>query len=410
MQAPKSNIAWRLLLFLIFLRPFICQRCSPPFDIYYCLIFLFCASLWLILSPKTSFKNPLNYPILLFLIAIGLSTSFSINSRLSLSEIYKFITYLVAFYLMIQVTPKQKKQVLATFVSAAFLLSLYGIYQFFWGFQNILDYLSQIEPYPYAEEFLARKRVFASFLSPDMFAGYLIMMLPLATGFFLDNLIKKNRSLWILSGLSIAFMLIALLLTKSLGAWISLFVAFLVFSVLLFVRHPLLRPKILLAAAITCIIIMSMLAGIFITRTEQFLDFNNPQNSIIQRLYFWKAGVEIIKDFPFTGVGLGNFGLIYPKYKSPEAFQTHFAHNSYLQIWAEMGILGILAWLWLILGSFRAGLRNLKVEHGRSYLTIGLIAASAAFLAHNLIDFAFFIPEVAFHWWVILGLISVLRR
>jgi len=316
---------------------------------------------------------------------------------------------------MTQTTQKRKKQLLVALISAACLLSLYGIYQFFWGFQNILDYLSQREPYPYAEDFLARKRVFATFFSPDMFAGYLIMIMPLAAGLLLEVAEKRqalslraqlrNLILCLLIGLALIAMFISLLLTKSIGAGFSLFVAFLVFSILLFIQCPQLRRKILLATAIVCIVIISMLAGMLIIRADSFLDLSNPQNSLIQRLFFWKAGVEIIKDFPFTGVGLGNFGLIYPKYRSPRAIETHFAHNSYLQIWAEMGILGLLAWLWLILGFFRAGLRNLKVEYGQNYLTIGLIAASAAFLVHNLIDFSFFIPEVAFHWWVILGLI-----
>ncbi|MBZ9577916.1 O-antigen ligase family protein [Patescibacteria group bacterium] len=318
---------------------------------------------------------------------------------------------------MFSISPGQKREVLIALIGAGSLLSLYAIYQFFWGFQNILDYLSQAEPYLYAEEFLARKRVFATFLSPDMFAGYLIMILPLAAGLLLELAEKRqflslrpraksrgNLILCLLAGLSVAFMLIALLLTKSAGAWIGLFVAFLVFSVLLFVyRPPFLRRKVLLGAVITCIVIISILTGIFLIRTEQFFDFSNPQNSIIQRAYFWKAAVKIIKDFPFTGVGPGSFGLIYPKYKSPEAFQTHFAHNSYLQVWAEMGILGFLAWLWLILRSFQVGLRKLKVSKGQGYLTISLLAASSAFLAHNLIDFDFFIPEAAFHWWVIVG-------
>ena len=44
---------------------------------------------------------------------------------------------------MAQTTSGQKRQVLVTLIASGCLLSLYGIYQFFWGFQNILDYLSQ---------------------------------------------------------------------------------------------------------------------------------------------------------------------------------------------------------------------------------------------------------------------------
>ena len=406
MQTSKSNVVWSCLLSLIFLRPFIGQRCYPTLDIYYSLVFLFCALLWIIFRAKTSFKSQLNYPLLLFLIALFISTLFSINLRSSLKEAYKFAPYLAAFYLMLSISPEQKRKLLIVLVGAGSLLSLYAIYQFFWGFQNILDCLSQTEPYPYAEEFVARKRVFTTFFSPDMFAGYLIMMLPLAVGLFLDSLLKKNRFLWILTGLSISFMFISLLLTKSIGGWISLFIAFLVFSVLLFVHHPHLRRKIVWIAAVASIFIVAILAGILIIRADYSAEFASPQNSLIQRLYFWRSATKMIRDFPLAGVGPGNFGLIYPEYKSPQAIETHFAHNSYLQIWAEMGILGIAGWLWLILRSFQAGVRKLKVQERPDYLTVGLIAASSAFLTHNFIDFGFFIPEVAFHWWVISGLIA----
>ena len=126
----------------------------------------------------------------------------------------------------------------------------------------------------------------------------------------------------------------------------------------------------------------------------------------MQRFLFWKSAVKIIKDFPITGVGLGNFGLMHHQYKSPQAIEAYFAHNSYLQVGAEMGVLGLLAWIWILIKSFKAGLNKLKVLRGKNYLIIALISASTAFLAHNFIDFDFFVPEVAFHWWAILGLLN----
>ncbi len=407
MQTNKSNIALGLVLFLMFLRPFICQRCYPDGDIYYSLIFLSaCAWYCLIRRPRVSWKSRLNYPLLFFVTAVVISTLFSLNIRVSLKEIYKFIPYLAAYYLMGRISPLQRREVLIVLVAAGFLLSLYAIYQFFWGFQKVLDYLGPAEVHAYAREFLSRKRVFATFLSPNMFAGYLIMLLPLGVGLFFDGLIKKKPLFCLSTGCSILLMFTALVLSKSIGAWLSLLVIFLVFSALLCVYFPIFRPKVILSAVFICIIIISILAGILIIRADSLLDFSDLQNPIAQRLYFWRSTVKIIKDFPFAGVGPGNFGSIYRNYKMPPAVKTQFAHNSYLQLWAETGILGIAAWLWLSIASLRLGLRKLTTLKSQGYLMVSLLAASSAFLIHNLIDFDFFLPEVALHWWVILGLIA----
>ena len=108
---------------------------------------------------------------------------------------------------------------------------------------------------------------------------------------------------------------------------------------------------------------------------------------------------------------------------------SRYAHNSYLQIWPEMGLLGLFSFDWLICGVFRLWFRNFTeslyknqaaclftpLEAGRrrcptaAYGSLPLtgFTASAVFLLHNFLDFTFFLPEVAFIWWVILGLITV---
>lgn len=78
--------------------------------------------------------------------------------------------------------------------------------------------------------------------------------------------------------------------------------------------------------------------------------------------------MEIIKDFPLKGIGLGNLGNIYPKYKELIVNETRFAHNIFLQAWAETGILGIISILLLILAFMQT---SFKAE--RSFINIGLI-------------------------------------
>ena len=113
----------------------------------------------------------------------------------------------------------------------------------------------------------------------------------------------------------------------------------------------------------------------------------------------------MIKAHPIKGVGIGNFGKFYSIYIMPGANQTNFSHNSYLQLWAETGILGLGAFLWIVFTFFRIGFRGLE-NSGVKGIQIGSISAGIAFLTHNIIDYDFFVPEVAFHWWIILGLLE----
>jgi O-antigen ligase len=113
------------------------------------------------------------------------------------------------------------------------------------------------------------------------------------------------------------------------------------------------------------------------------------------RLNYWKETWEIIKIHPLIGAGLGNFNLVYSRY----------AHNSYLQFFAETGMLGIAGLLWLVYAVFIYGLKRSFKDNKNDCLTLWLLLAGSVFLLDNLTSFSFFLPEVSLIWWVILGCI-----
>ena len=134
---------------------------------------------------------------------------------------------------------------------------------------------------------------------------------------------------------------------------------------------------------------------VLISRSSTQKLHTQPLFSAIMRLGYWRNTLSIIKLHPWAGVGLGNFNLMYSRY----------THNSYLQLWAETGILGLISFFWLIIAIFKSGLGALK-ESGRKKMFACLITASSIFLLHNLVDFTFFLPEVSLIWWVIFGLLA----
>ncbi|MEI7750664.1 MAG: hypothetical protein WCJ71_01120, partial [Candidatus Omnitrophota bacterium] len=89
-------------------------------------------------------------------------------------------------------------------------------------------------------------------------------------------------------------------------------------------------------------------------------------------------------------VGFGNFDLTGSRY----------AHNSFLQLWAEAGLINIASFLWLIVLVLKNSWRS-----SESKLKAGLFGGVCVFLVHNLMDFSFFLPAVSFIWWIMLGLL-----
>tara|TARA_Y100000031_G_C8210593_1_gene380716 strand:+ start:29 stop:1273 length:1245 start_codon:yes stop_codon:yes gene_type:complete len=382
------------LLSLIFIRPFLSGLAYPLLEIYYqnCVILLAILSLFSYINHceqgKIVFMR-FSYalPILLFLSAYILSSIFSINPQNSIKETIKFISYVSIFYLVLQSGDKQKQSLVKVVILAGLLISIYAIYQYFWGYQHTLLYLKKIQSSflltsSYARDILVAKRAIGTFPSPNLLGGYLTIILFLTLHRF-----QRSRAYIILP---ITF---ALLLTKSLGAAISLILTLILAS--FFFYNSLKKRKLLLIALSIFIII----ALIFITlsRWDRIIDLDNPQNSISQRLLYWKTASGIIKEHPVFGVGPGNFQDVFLQYKQGTGTDSRYAHNIFLHMWSETGILGVSGILYLII----IFLKKCAIKYEYRFISLGVIA----FLLHNLIDNSYFIPQTGIFFWIMIAIV-----
>jgi len=145
-----------------------------------------------------------------------------------------------------------------------------------------------------------------------------------------------------------------------------------------------------------------------------------------QRVLIWKDTVRMILDRPLLGVGVGNFAYTLPKYASRESAESlarmrtaagmdlavYQAHNGYLEVLAETGVLGLAAFLWMfyaVCGMFYRLLRRYARGEADA-LAVGLAAAAAATLVHALFSLNFQNPASASHFWVATGLAAILER
>lgn len=144
-------------------------------------------------------------------------------------------------------------------------------------------------------------------------------------------------------------------------------------------------------------------------------------DSTRQRVLLWEDTFRLIVDRPILGVGTGNFAFNIQKYLSPQSIELksrmeaksgseHMifrAHNDYLEVWAEAGLLGIAVFLVLLAQILKsvAGLLIAYVRGQEEPLVIGLGAAVLATLAHAVFSSNFQNPASAIVFWVVVGFV-----
>ncbi len=202
-----------ILLALIFIRPFISSLAFPYLNSVYSIVLLGFLCISFIHSGIPLNKTgAVKAPLLLFILAIFASLAFSQNKINSFFELYKYITGIMLFITCLNLSDENKKRAVSCIVASAVIISVLAIYQYFFGFQHLLNYMSRKNINDsFAMDYITQKRIFYPFVTPNILAGYLAMAIPLALYF-------KNRALLILP------LLFALLLTRSLGGIFSFFI------------------------------------------------------------------------------------------------------------------------------------------------------------------------------------------
>jgi putative inorganic carbon (hco3(-)) transporter len=202
--------------------------------------------------------------------------------------------------------------------------------------------------------------------------------------------------------------------TLSRGTWLSLCVAA---AVLVWwgVRNrtlPRLSTAVGLAGLLIILVLLNALTGSVIVERLTGPDLGSAQS----RVPLMRGAVTIIADHPLLGSGLNNYENAIQIYDSSGEF-TGFGllpvvHNLFLLIAAEVGLLGLGAFLWLVAVLGRTGVRYLREQSIASLaaaVVAGLLAGGLASMLHQMVDFGLLgDPQLTYTFWFLAGLLTAL--
>ncbi len=396
---------------LIFARPLVSGVTYPWSNTYFqtVLIVLACVFFLAVINSGKGFYLSRAAPgLVLFFLWAGLSAFFSVYKAASLREVYAVFGYFILFFLSGNIldTFRKKEVALNALFFSAFLVSLYAVYQYFWGLDKTRLMVELYHSGEFVPEFITRlgtQRAFSTFVYPPALAGFLTVVIPAAAAAALGEkiLIKKI----FLIGLS-SIAVFALVLTYSKGGWATLAAGgvFFVYLWSKFIVKKAHAGAVILIFAIVALMVLIVFSGLDRRATAGgFVD------SYRVRYEYWLAAPGMIAESPLTGSGPGTWGVVYARHKLLMAEETQMAHNNYVQVAAETGPAGLIFFLWFFLSAAGAGVRILKkpdLPHRQKIMYAGVLTGLGAFLFQSLGEFTLYIPGVAAIVFFFAGLLS----
>ncbi len=331
---------------------------------------------------------PFDIPIAVFVLCGAASIAVSPDPAFSFYNYYNLVGVYVLTYLLVtqNVTRSEQVRLIAGALGlAALLAALYGCFQYVFGIDTSAMKWVDGDAFPEL-----RKRVFSTWENPNIFAGYLDIVICMLFGLFVKSRNRKVRA-----GLLAGMVLLALCLamTYARGACFS------IMAVL--AGYGIFKDRRVLIACIAIGGAILVLDPALANRLGSA--FTKIDTSSEMRLALWESTIAMIQDHPLLGIGWGAYWMVYPEYdfyiNNASVIIVH-AHNLYLNYAAEIGIIGAAAYFYYFFGTMRLALASGKphTEFSRG-LSLGIGLAILSIALNGITDDVLFnIPSSMLLW------------
>jgi O-antigen ligase len=310
------------------------------------------------------------------------------STRLVLVQFATLLIYFAATLVFVD-TPHRLRLLVRTIMIFGFVLAIFGLTQ---------SFTSPTKVYWVRE--LTQSTAFGPFINRHHFAGYMELTIAFPLGLLLAGAVDKEKRLLYLFVAGI--MGIALVMTTSRGGIISLVAEIVFLSVVTAIwrsQNERRRTKssrwkrVGIRVGMTAALLVGLFIGVILLGGEfsiyRFIDSVNTDDPTTGRAHFWAVTLDIIKAHPYVGTGLGAFGVVYTRYDTRNGlFRLEQAHNDYLQVFSDAGVLGALLALSFVVLLFYLALKRARSKDDfRRAVALAALSGCFAVLVHSFFDF-----------------------
>ncbi len=312
-------------------------------------------------------------------------TSYAFPSALLAMSL--FLVLMAVFFVAKDAIDTEEKLnfVLWVLISVGAVIALYAIYQYIIGVEMDTAWVDE-------ESFDITTRAYATFSNPNVLGEYLILVGSLAAGMLWK---MKNWCGRLYYAGCFGVICLGLVATGSRGAMLGL-----MFSAGLFV---LLSEKRLIPLGVVLLFMMPfILPESLWARIASSVTMSD--SSSLYRVSIYTAALDIIRHYWVTGIGIGAFNQIYPLF-SFEAANAYHAHNLFLQEFIELGIVGFVVLLLLVLFFFQRLYSGMRTAPRRFRFLLGAIFGGfAGLLLQGMTDHLWFDYRMVLFFWCLIGI------
>ena len=308
------------------------------------------------------------------------------------SELQLLITYMVLLFLLSQAFVRRShwRGFVWFVMTLGFLVSVFAI----------LQHLTFNGKLYWFREMRFGGLPFGPYVNRNHFAGFAEIVIPVALVPLVLGKVRRERLF--LVALFAMVPIVALLLSASRGGIVSFAVQMLLLFVLLLIRR--IRSRFVVIGGVVVLCAAMFVSWIGVQQVlSRFVGIETLEVSAGKRSAMRQGTWQLFLDHPLLGTGLGTFEIVFPPYDSVfDGKIANHAHNDYLEVLAETGMVGGLCclwFLWVVLVQSLKGMAELGESFGSALNLAGLVACSGI-LVHSLVDFNLRIPANALLFFV----------
>jgi O-antigen ligase len=346
-------------------------------------------------NPKT--KNLIYIPVVLFIIAGIISVIIAPDKKEALGIFKAYIFDPIIFFLVILSNVRKKEDfnwIIKALIVSGGLVAIQAIWQKITGNVTIDGRVVGIFGY-----------------SPNYLALFLSPLAVLTFGYGI--LVSKKILLYIFP---LSLMLVAIWLSGSRAGSFAILVGILSFFIINY--WPVIKTKKLFILLLYIFVALSFFGGWQAVKPDWQADANSGRVSSSNNIRWeiWKTTTEDIltrNNKWIIGVGLGNYQnyftnltkdrVNYPEWIAPMALTPH---NLFLTIWVNMGLLGIVAFVWILINFFEAIYYKPYTINNKRLKTYSLclMTAMIAILVQGLVDTPYWKNDLAVMFWIFIAI------